>query len=172
MRPLGNVLDKIRGSEDGPKGDNISQRKGGSKDDVAGSTKRLPILIFFPGFMSSALEVEESPDKAWVDKRVWLSVASAGFSSIYVGSALESNEYKKDRGEEYDEELDSQYQRELECKNQWLRHLKLSDDLQSDPSGIKTRPMHGLEGAFVCGACGASQCVCRLSHRSFIHIQL
>lgn len=95
--------------------------------------------------MSSALEVKRSPEKAWIGKRIWLSVASAGFSSIHVGGALQMNEYKKDRGEEYDKTLDSQYQHELECKNTWLKHLKLSDDLQSDPSGIETRPMQGLD---------------------------
>lgn len=141
MRPLDNVIGKIKG---GSSEHDASSHSKTSINKAGANKKRLPVLIF-PGFMSSALQVKTSPEQGWIGKRVWLSVASAGFSSLYVGGALKAHEEKKQRGEDYDAELDTLYQQELECKNQWLKHLKLSDDLQSDPSGIETRPLSGLD---------------------------
>lgn len=145
-RPLGNMIDKIRG-DDGATSDS-PRRYDASSDNI----KRLPVLIF-PGFMSSALEVKTSPldgsggpGKGWVGKRVWLSVTSAGFSKMYYGGALKNNEDKRERGEEYDEELHREYEKEHECKSTWLQHFKLSEDLMSDPEGIETRALEGLDG--------------------------
>jgi hypothetical protein len=45
-----------------------------------------------------------------------------------------------EQGKEYDEEMHNEYQQEYECKSAWLQHFKLSvsDDLRSDPEGLKT----------------------------------
>lgn len=140
MRPFGALFDKVKGAENGATSDTSHGAKNASNKQV----KRLPVLIF-PGFMSSALEVKESPLNGWIGKRVWLNISSVGFSGIYFGSALKANEDKRERGEEYDEELHQEYEEERECKSTWLRHFKLMDDLQSDPEGIEARPMKGLE---------------------------
>ncbi len=50
-----------------------------------------------------------------------------------------------EQGEEYDEEMHNEYQQEYECKSAWLHHFKLSDDLRSDPEGLETRPLSGLD---------------------------
>lgn len=53
--------------------------------------------------MSSALPTEGSA----------LSVACAGFSKIYFGSAFKSNEDERERGEDYDEQLHLQQRHSL-----------------------------------------------------------
>jgi hypothetical protein len=67
-----------------------------------------------------------------------LSVKAAGFNNIYFGSALKKNEEKLEQEKEYDEEMHNEYQQEYECKSALLQHFKLSDDLRSDPEGLKT----------------------------------
>ena len=141
MRPFEALMDKVKGVDTAASDSSHARYKNVSKQ---ASLRRLPVLIF-PGFMSSALEVKKSPSKAWVGKRIWLSVAAAGFNKIYVGSALKENEEKLERGEEYDEELHQEFKEEYECKSAWLQHFKLSDDLQSDPEGIETRALQGLD---------------------------
>lgn len=63
---------------------------------------------------------------------------------MYFGGALKQNEDKRERGEDYDEQLHKEYEQEFECKSRWLQHFKLMDDLMSDPDGIETRPLSGL----------------------------
>lgn len=123
--------------------------------------QRLPILIF-PGFLSSALEVKQSPvystttssssadpnssSSSSQARRIWLNIASAGFSKLYFGGALKSNEERYEQGQEYNEALHQEYAEESQCKSKWIQHLRLSEqDLVSDPPGIQVRATQGVQ---------------------------
>jgi hypothetical protein len=113
----------------------------------------LPILII-PGFMSSGLEIKESSiNPNWVNKRLWLNLGSLGLSAFYFGSAQKKTDGSKHNQptsllDSVDVEcVDQETQDQQNYKSAWLTHMMLnSDDLRSDPSGIKVRAIKGLEG--------------------------
>ena len=135
------------------------------RPDDQSHNARLPILIF-PGFMSSALEVLQSnvvphpvpstefalpggstaTATRWKGKRVWLDIKSAGFESLYLGSAMRANEILKENGETYNEHLHLQFQIESESKRRWIDHIRLASDLRSEMPGIQVRHVEGLKG--------------------------
>ncbi|GKY96096.1 hypothetical protein MPSEU_000569800 [Mayamaea pseudoterrestris] len=110
----------------------------------------LPILII-PGFMSSALEVQESKaHPSWIGKRVWINLSALGFQSLHGGSALVQNEQLLEITNEsfqtgFSQKLHAEYQTQLACKSRWVHHVSLSSDLQTEREGIKVRPLQGLK---------------------------
>ena len=95
----------------------------------------LPILII-PGFMSSGLEIQKSTIKpSWEGERIWLNLASLGFSSLYFGKSTEIQE------EENKEAVKNRVQ-----KSQWLQHLLLKSDMKTEADGVCVRAMKGLTG--------------------------
>lgn len=101
-----------------------------SQDDD--SPELLPICII-PGFMSSGLEIQQSifrPD--WEGERLWINLASLGFQSIHFGSSPA-----------VEKEPDAKH---TKYKSDWLNHMSLMHDLQSEREGIKVRAIEGLPG--------------------------
>ena len=75
--------------------------------------------------------------KRWVGKRVWINLASIGFSSLFhvsKGEALDGGEHG------------NLHQEQVETKNKWLEHMALKSDMCSERDGIKVRPIPGLPG--------------------------
>ena len=102
-----------------------------------GKRKALPVVII-PGFMSSGLEVLESGvSKSWIGKRVWLNLQSVGFERLF-----ERQESIK-KGKAFS---DREYEASIQCKNAWLQHMSLSEDMCRERHGNKVRPIDGLEG--------------------------
>ena len=88
-------------------------------------------MLIIPGFMSSGLEVRESSvSKSWVGKRVWINLQSLGFEKLFHGKLLHQSEKEGDRRE---------YEEQVDCKNKWLRHMSLADDMVSERPGMKVR---------------------------------
>eukprot|EP00985_Skeletonema_marinoi_P019906 scaffold11592_cov98-Skeletonema_marinoi.AAC.1 len=113
-----------------------------------------PVLII-PGFMSSALTVEKSPQKSWNGKRIWLNLSQIGFQSLRIGGALRENEKfrasqqnnpKGNKSGESSDALHQQYMKEVECKSRWVQHMCLRDDMKSEKDGIEVRPVPGCAG--------------------------
>jgi hypothetical protein len=92
----------------------------------------LPVLII-PGFMSSALDIQETTlHPRWAGKRIWVNFASLGFQSLVSSSETKQ---QMSKAQHYDE-----------LKRCWLQHIQLRDDMQTEPPGIKVRSAPGLEG--------------------------
>jgi len=92
----------------------------------------LPVLII-PGFMSSGLEIQQSvlrPD--WKGRRLWINLSSLGFQSIHFGSSPS-----------VEKEPDAKH---TEYKSDWLTHMSLRHDLQSERDGVTVRAIQGLPG--------------------------
>ena len=133
-------------------------------------------VILIPGLASSALDVVQSSDSAYVGKRVWI-----GLGSLAAGKMFSGGRKKKDRearkaakqgsagkdGEEDDDEDEvdvlammlggagrsltiqaAPASGDLRSDNRWLRHVALHEDRDgfSDPPGIQTRAVPGLAG--------------------------
>lgn len=94
------------------------------------------------GFMSSGLEVKESTLKPnWVGKRIWINLQSLGFESMYWGSAQKKKQHHPQQNETKEQEAQMNY------KSAWVKHMTLNvNDLKTEPTGIKIRPIDGLEG--------------------------
>ena len=102
--------------------------------------------------MSSGLEIEESKIKPeWEGERLWLNLASIGISAMYFGKAQFRKPYDiidsddESESEEEEEEVAEEH-RQANFKSAWLKHIVLSPDKESDPPGVKIRPIDGLEG--------------------------
>lgn len=120
-----------------------------------------PVLII-PGFMSSGLTVQKSSIvPSWKGKRLWLNLSSLGFHSLHVGGALRRNEEirstrflnadaKRKDGEIVEdasmEEMHQQYLKQVECKSQWVEHMRLDLDMMSERKGVEVRPIPGTAG--------------------------
>eukprot|EP00804_Cyclotella_cryptica_P003693 CCRYP_016578-RB/>CCRYP_016578-RB protein AED:0.13 eAED:0.13 QI:241/1/1/1/0.75/0.66/9/1536/773 len=120
-----------------------------------------PVLII-PGFMSSVLTVQSSSLRpSWKDQRLWLNITALGFNSIHRGGKLRRNEEirstrilnaeKKGRTAEAMsdsaiEEMHVQYLKAVESKNQWVEHMRLSDDMISEKKGVVVRALPGTAG--------------------------
>jgi hypothetical protein len=124
--------------------------------------KLIPVLIV-PGFMSSVLTVQSSSLKpSWKDKRLWLNITSLGFNSIKRGGKLQRNEDIRSKrlldaenvgtDETSDptlEQLHAEYLKQVECKNRWVQHLQLRDDLITERKGVVVRPLEGTAGKYL-----------------------
>jgi len=87
--------------------------------------------------MSSGLTIQQSPNKSWIGKRLWLNISAAGFHSLHVGGALRKNEDRRSMRnlkvkdvvtlDKSSEEMHQQYLKEVECKSKWVRHMRLKD---------------------------------------------
>ncbi|KAL7521233.1 hypothetical protein ACHAWX_005917 [Stephanocyclus meneghinianus] len=124
--------------------------------------KTLTPVLIIPGFMSSDLTVQSSSlQPSWKDQRLWLNITALGFSSIQSGGKLRRNEEirstrmlnaeKKGKAAEvsYDsamEEMHVQYLKAVESKNQWVEHMRLSDDMISEKKGVVVRALPGTAG--------------------------
>lgn len=108
------------------------------------SSKLLPILIV-PGFMSSGLEIKESSvTPGWKGERLWLNLASIGISALYFGNAQKRSRYI-DPDDISDDENDEEA-RQANVKSNWLKHMMLDTDQESDAPGIQVRAIPGLTG--------------------------
>lgn len=104
----------------------------GNNGDAAEELDLLPILII-PGFMSSGLEIQESTLRpGWKGRRLWLNVGSLGLQSVQFGASPSV--------EEEPDALQTEY------KSDWLKHMSLRHDFQSEREGIKVRCIPGLQG--------------------------
>lgn len=127
---------------------------------------RYPILII-PGFMSSGLYVEESNEYPnWKGERLWFNLQSLGAErlsrttekpwqalqkGIYeLGSQPLASQPHLRRND--DAQVPSQplvtedSEEQTKIRSVWLRHMMLQDDLKSEHSNVKVRPIPGLEG--------------------------
>ena len=110
---------------------------------------RRPVLIV-PGFMSSGLEVVKSPTKSWEGKRIWLNLTQVGFQSLHVRGALRKNEEARSvrdlRTDKSSEQMHQEYLKQIECKSNWVRHMRLKSNLIQEREGVKVRPIQGTSG--------------------------
>jgi hypothetical protein len=142
---------------------NVKKSKTSSKTEGP-DKKHIPVLIV-PGFMSSVLTVQSSSLKpSWKDKRLWLNITSLGFNSIKQGGKLQRNEIIRSKrilnaentGTEETsdptlEQLHAEYMKQVECKNRWVQHMQLGDDLITERKGVVVRPLEGTAGEY--GGC-------------------
>lgn len=86
--------------------------------------------------MSSGLEIKESSiRKDWVGQRLWINLQSLGFQSINFDLPGNSKSVEK--------EPDAKH---TEYKSDWLKHMSLQSDLESEREGVVVRSIPGLAG--------------------------
>lgn len=87
-----------------------------------------------------------------------------GFESLFKANTVSSTQVKKgtqagpsgnetinatsqkSAGNHYKPKEEEEYERQLQCKNIWLQHMCLAEDMCSEFEGIEVRPIAGLEG--------------------------
>lgn len=135
-----------------------------SKTRRKGPDGELTPVLIIPGFMSSVLTVQSSSlSPAWKDQRIWLNITTLGFNSIKRGGKLQRNEEVRSQrilnSEESGkavsldptlEQMHADYLKQVECKNKWVQHMQLADDLISERKGVVVRPLQGTEGEWYC----------------------
>jgi hypothetical protein len=126
--------------------------------------KKLTPVLIIPGFMSSVLEVQSSTlQPSWKNQRLWLNITTLGFNSITRGGKLQRNEEirstkllnaeetgKEEALDPSVEQMHAEYLKQVECKNKWVQHMKLGDDMISEREGVVVRAIQGTAGKHMC----------------------
>jgi len=78
-----------------------------------------------------------------------MNISQMGFQSLHVGGALRKNEEIRASSktcEASDDALHQEYIKQMECKSEWVRHMRLKNDMISEKDGIEVRPIPGCDG--------------------------
>eukprot|EP01094_Clydonella_sp_ATCC50884_P026691 TRINITY_DN7412_c0_g1_i3.p1 TRINITY_DN7412_c0_g1~~TRINITY_DN7412_c0_g1_i3.p1 ORF type:complete len:114 (+),score=19.75 TRINITY_DN7412_c0_g1_i3:206-547(+) len=105
----------------------------GSNMEQLGYVPRNPVILV-PGYMSTCLEVQESPWREWSDRKVWLSMQAMGFEKVFTDALPMFKKYSEGlKSELLNQRRDTE---ELSLKRKWIQHMVLdADDGISDPEG-------------------------------------
>ena len=142
---------------------NMASPKNSKSSKAKDPNKTLKPVLIIPGFMSSVLTVQSSTLKpSWKDQRLWLNISTLGFNSIKRGGKLQRNEDirskrildaektgKKEAQDSTLEEMHAEFLKQIECKNRWVQHMKLGDDLTSERKGVIVRALEGTAGKYL-----------------------
>jgi hypothetical protein len=92
-----------------------------------------------------------------------------GFNSITRGGKLQRNEEirstkllnaeetgKEEALDPSVEQMHAEYLKQVECKNKWVQHMKLGDDMISEREGVVVRAIQGTAGEHMCYCFGVN----------------